>query len=163
LRALASRQWSLVVANVALTGLDGPLFVTLKELSQAPAGTGEMRRVRTLFLVPEGAAPVAQPALERLRLPFALKPIHLHDFLERISDLLLEAGAIAQPIRQVFERAVSHIQKKSVPKAGGASRMFAAREDYYMTEEEIAEWERQEAAARKQRRQKPQPGSRLDD
>lgn len=162
LRALASRQWSLVVANVALTGLDGPVFVTLKELSQAPASS-ELHRVRTLFLVPEGAAPIAQPALERLRLPFALKPIHLHDFLERISDLLLEAGAIAQPIRQVFERAVPRAEKKSVPKAGGAPRMFAAREDYYMTEEEIAEWERQEAAARKQRRQKPQPGSRLDD
>ncbi len=163
LHALASRQWSLVVANVALTGLDGPVFITLKELSQASANAGEARRVRTLFLVPEGAAPVAQPALERMRLPFVLKPVHLHDFLERISDLLIEAGVIGRPIRQVFEGSAAQTRKKAAPKAGGAPRMFAAREDYYMTEEEFSEWERQEAAASKQRRPKPQPGSRLDD
>ncbi len=162
LQLLAATTWSLVVANVVLTGLDGPVFQILRELAEAPATTAA-RRVRTLFLVPEGAAPTAQPALEQMGLPFVLKPIHLHDFLERVSDLLLEAGVLEQPIRQEFRRPSEQAPRKLVPRTVGAGRMFASREDYYMTEEEIAEWERQEQEieARKKKRRKPEPGSQF--
>ncbi len=160
LHMLATGAWSLVVANVVLTGLDGPVVQILRELAEASAPTGAARRVRTLFLVPEGAAPSAQPALEQMGLPFVLKPIHLHDFLERVSDLLLEAGVLEQPIRLEFRRPTEQAPRKPAPQTTGAGRMFAPREDYYMSEEELAEWERQEAEARKKQR-KPEPDSPL--
>lgn len=167
LALLAQGSWKLVVANVTLTGLDGPVFTTLKELALAPASEGDKATVRVLFLVPQGAAPAAQPRLEQLQLPHVLKPIHLHDFLERVSDLLLETGAIASPIRQVRsplrppERRTT--DRRSTSDRRGASRMFASRDDYFMSEEEIAEFERQEAEARKKKQKKPEPGSRLED
>jgi len=40
-----------VIADVALTGVDGPAFVTLRELASVPAADGG--RIRVLFLVPE--------------------------------------------------------------------------------------------------------------
>ncbi len=51
LAELKTGEWSLVIANVALTGVDGAAFVTLRELaSVSPADGG---RVRVLYLVPE--------------------------------------------------------------------------------------------------------------
>ena len=37
--------------------------------------------------------------LEREGLPYTFKPYHLHDFLQKVSELLFESGAIAEPIR----------------------------------------------------------------
>ena len=37
--------------------------------------------------------------LEREGLPYLQKPYHLHDFLEKVSELLVESGAIAEPMR----------------------------------------------------------------
>src|SRR5256885_3924678 len=68
--------------------------------------------VRVLFLVPELAAPEAQPALEHEQLPYSLKPFHLHDFLEKVSDLLLETGAIPQPIRRVHRSEERRVGKE---------------------------------------------------
>ena len=46
LPALAKSDWTLVIANVAVTGISGPLFPTLKEIALAPAmedGKGRLR------------------------------------------------------------------------------------------------------------------------
>jgi hypothetical protein len=153
---LAGGDWSLVIANVSLTGLDGPLFTTLKELAQAAPLEDGHKRARVLFLVPELAGAIAQPVLEREHLPYALKPFHLHDFLEKVSDLLIETSSIAAPIRNVRAGFGVHLaarklgraeREKAGPQASGrATNMFASREDYQMTEEEMIEYEKEEAA-----------------
>jgi len=77
---------------------------------------------------------------------------HMHDFLEKIGDLLMEAGAIEKPIRQV-RMAYAGPNRRGKDRRKSRDRretpMFAARDDYYMTEEEIAEYEQQEATERK--------------
>jgi len=153
---LAGGDWSLVIANVSLTGLDGPLFTTLKELSQAAPVEDGHKRARVLFLVPELAGAVAQPVLESEHLPYALKPFHLHDFLEKVSDLLMETSAIEAPIRNVRAGFGVHLAARKLGRAerekagpqtsGRATNMFASREDYQMTEEEMIEYEKQEEA-----------------
>ena len=153
---LAGGDWSLVIANVSLTGLDGPLFTTLKELSQAAPVEDGHKRARVLFLVPELAGAIAQPVLEREHVPYALKPFHLHDFLEKVSDLLMETSAIEAPIRNVRAGFGVHLAARKLGRAerekagpqtsGRATNMFASREDYQMTEEEMIEYEKQEEA-----------------
>jgi PleD family two-component response regulator len=165
LEELASGQWSLVIANVSLTDLRGPLFTILKELAQAddsdvpeqnpdqPQETSPRKRLRVLFIVPLVAAKTVQPLLEREGLPYALKPYHLHDFLEKVSELLVEAGAITEPIRSIGEFSMGRKRQQSRRAAQDSRRgaMFASREDYQMTEEEMAEFERQEEEERKKR------------
>ena len=166
LHELAGGDWSLVIANVALTGLEGALFTTLKELAQAEPLEGGHARARVLFLVPEIDGAAAQPVLEREHVPYALKPYHLHDFLEKISDLLMETSAIAAPIRNVradlgargVSRKLSRAEreKAGAPANARATNMFAERGDYQMTEEELIDYERQEEAET-QLRKKPKP------
>lgn len=155
LAQLAAGGWSLVIVNVAMTGVEGPLFETLKALGQVAPGA-ESARVGVLFLVPELAAMEAKPVLERERLPYALKPFHLHDFLERVGDLLMESRSIAGPIRQVRPGPGSERRRKDrrVGQDRRNTPMFAARTDYFMTEEELAEWEKQEAEERKKKEHK---------
>jgi CheY-like chemotaxis protein len=109
--------------------------------------------LRVLFLVPASIAKHTQPALENDGLPYVFKPYHLHDFLEKISDLLLETGAIADPIRSMRDFGRTRRRAKTRRSARDSRRgtMFASREDYQMTEEEMAEWERQEEEDRKKR------------
>ena len=166
---LANGNWSLVIVNVALTDLRGPLFAILKELAQAepppaaespePAPNGDeppppapARRLRVLFLIPMLAAKQVQPILEQEGLPYSLKPYHLHDFLEKVSELLLEAGAITEPIRSMAD-GPGRKKRLRVRNARDSRRgaMFASREDYQMTEEEMTDWERQEEEDRKKR------------
>jgi PleD family two-component response regulator len=180
---LASGGWNLVIANVALTDPRGPLFAILRELEQAgshaaesergeqpdepstgspdPAseasanGNGKSaRRVRVLFLVPQTFAKHVQPVLERDGLPYSLKPYHLHDFLEKVSELLLESGAVLEPIRSMGSPTFAKKRRRALARSQRDSRrgsMFASREDYQMTEEEMAEFERQEEEDRKKR------------
>ena len=178
LRELASGEWKLVIVNVALTDLRGPVFAILRELALAepkgldektpetqaatlteePNGNGQgngtaPKSLRALFLVPALAAKDVQPILEREGLPYLLKPYHLHDFLEKVSELLLEAGAIEDPIRSMSDflgaKKRGRVQRAARNSRRGA--MFASREDYQMTEEELVEWERQEEEERKKR------------
>lgn len=155
LAELASTNWTLVIVNVAMTGLDGPLFSTLKELALAAAVEAGRTRARVLFLVPELAGAVAQPVLERERLPYSLKPFHLHDFLEKVSDLLLETNAIPAPIRRVRYEYKGPDRRGKDRRSGRETAMFASREDYMMSEEEIAEFERQEEEERKKKKKQP--------
>jgi DNA-binding response OmpR family regulator len=155
MRELARGRWTLVVVNVALADLTGPLFATLKTLAQAEAEPGKNQKLlRVLFLVSALAARWAQPVLEREGLPYVMKPIHLHDFLEKVSDLLIEAKAIPRPIRDTRLPAAGKERRQKDRRAGSERRrgqMFASREDYMMTEEEIADFEKQEEAERKKR------------
>ena len=158
---LRTGEWSLVIANVALTGLEGPAFVTLRELSGVPVEEGG--RVRALYLVPELAGSQYVGALELARLPYIVRPYHFHDFLEKISDLLVEIKAIEAPIRLVRHE-FGEIRKKK-RQAGRATSMFAARDSFSYTDEELAEYERQEGEAAKNRRNRPRtnlgdPGTR---
>jgi len=156
---LATGNWNLVIANVEMLDLRGPLFITLKELAQAnllAAGATEdprRKKLRVLFLVPLFAAKDARTILEREGLSYTFKPYHLNEFLEKVSELLVDSGAIVEPIRgnsfggrKLRERRVFHDSGRGV--------MFASRKDCQMTEEEIAEFEREEEAERKKREQK---------
>jgi CheY-like chemotaxis protein len=170
LAELATGAWNLAIVNVALADPRGPLFAILKELAQAqevgaPAAGSDValrKRIRVLFLVPLLMAQEVQPILEREGLPHSPKPYHLHDFLERVSELLVESGAIADPIRGVGGFSDRKVRRREGRFGRGthAGAMFASREDYHMTEEEMSEYERQEEEEQRRKRQKDQaPGS----
>jgi DNA-binding response OmpR family regulator len=158
---LASGQWSLVIVNIAMTDVRGPLFNILKDLAQGDADALEgaevdsarPKRIRVLFLVPLLAARDAQPILEKEGLPYLLKPYHLHDFLEKVGELLVEAGALADPIRSMSDFSPTNRKRRGLRSAqrGRRSSMFASRDDYQMSEEELLEWERTEEEERKKR------------
>ena len=147
---LKSGEWSLVVANVAQTGVDSPAFITLRELATVSAKDGG--RIRALFLIPELSAGQYVVPLEAARLPYVLRPYHLHDFLEKVSDLLVEVKAIEGPIRQVRHE-FGELRKKK--KQAGRNSMFASRDSFSYTDEELAEYERQETETSKAKRNKP--------
>lgn len=147
LAELKTGEWSLVIANVALTGVQGSAFVTLRELANVPAADGG--RVRVLFLIPELSSGQYIVHLEAARLPHVLRPYHLHDFLEKVSDLLVEVKAIEGPIRQV-RREFGALRKKK--KQAGRNSMFASRDTFSYTDEELAEYEKEESEAAKSRR-----------
>jgi len=151
LAELKTGEWSLVIANVALTGVDGPAFITLRELATVSPEDGG--RIRVLFLVPEMSGGQYIVQLETARLPYVIRPYHLHDFLEKVSDLLVEVKAIDAPLRQVRHEFGALRKKKK--QAGHSNSMFASRDSFSYTEEEIAEYERQEGEASKSRRNKP--------
>jgi len=148
LSELKTGEWSLVIANVALTGLDGAAFVTLRELASVPAADGG--RIRVLYLVPEPSSGQYIVQLEAARLPYVLRPYHLHDFLEKVSDLLVEVKAIEGPIRQVRHEFGALRKKKKL--AARSNSMFASRDTFSYTDEELAEYEKQESEASKSRR-----------
>jgi DNA-binding response OmpR family regulator len=151
LTELSTGEWSLVIANVALTSVTGPAFITLKELSSVSAEEGA--RIRVLFLIPELAGAEFAQVLERNRLPYVARPFHLHDFLEKISDLLIEIKAIDAPIRQVRYEFGEKRKKKA--KAGGrATSMFASRDSYSYSEEEIAAYEQAESEELQKKKRK---------
>jgi DNA-binding NtrC family response regulator len=159
---LAKGEARLIIVNVARTGLQGPVFEILCDLALAPIEEKNSTAARVLFLVPSFLAAEAQPELERLGLPFLLKPYHLHDFLEKVSDLLMETGALTKPMRQVqreFRTTPRAIGPRTTRLDRTRNAMFATREDYMMTEEEIADYERQEAEEREKKKKKtPETG-----
>ncbi len=147
---LKTAEYSLLIANIALLGLETPTFHVLRELaSVAPEEGG---RLRVLFVVPEMTGSQYVPALEQTKLPYAVRPFHLHDFLEKVSDLLVEVKAIEAPLRMTrYEFGEARKKKKE---ASRTKSMFASRDSYSYTEEELAEYEREEAEASKNRRLK---------
>jgi DNA-binding response OmpR family regulator len=151
LAELKSAEWSLVIANIALTGTATPAFITLRELASVPVEEGG--RFRVLYLVPELTGSQYVGALETARLPYVVRPYHLHDFLEKVSDLLVEVKAIEAPLRQVrYEFGGLRKKKKQ---AARSNTMFASRDSYGYTDEELAEYEKQEAESSKTKRNKP--------
>ena len=169
LAELSSGEWSLVIVNVAMTGLIGPVFLTLKELALAPGVEEGKVRARVLFLVPEMQAGEARPALEKERLPYVLKPFQFNDLLEKVSDLLMETDALTTPIRRVRHDASAAERKRKERREGHESDirqsrrdtgMFAKRDEYVMSEEEIAEYEKTEKEEQEQKKRKKQPQDR---
>ena len=162
LTQLSSGEWSLVIVNVAMIGLTSPIYLTLRELALAPAVEEGRVRARVLFIVPESAAVDAVPVFEREKLPYVLKPFQFHDLLEKVSDLLMEAAALADPIRRVRQDSNLSERKRKEGRAGRESgraalrntSMFARREEYSMTEEEIAEYEKSEQDERDRKKKK---------
>lgn len=156
---LAAGGWNLAIVNVAVADVSGPLFAILRELSDAePKANGDApehqpAKLGVLFLVPVHLAAAAQPILEQKDLPYSLKPYHLHDFFEKVSDLLVESGAIEEPIRAMgnFGAKRSPVRRLRAARQTRRGSMFASREDYQMTEEEMADYERQEEEDRKKR------------
>lgn len=142
--------WSLVIANVELMGLESPGFLTLREIGTIPVDEGG--RIRCLFLVPEMMGSQFVRQLEQARLPYVIRPYHLHDFLEKVSDLLVEVKAIDAPLRQVRYEFGGLRKKKR--QAAHTNSMFASRDTYSYTEEELAEYERQEAELSRNKRPK---------
>jgi len=169
LTELASGAWNLAIVNVAVADIAGPLFAILRELSDAatPSSAEDpetpRKQLRVLFLVPLRLASTVQPFLEREALPYSLKPYHLHEFFEKVSDLLVDSGALEEPIRTLgnfaVKRTPSFMQRSSRHSRRGA--MFASREDYQMTEEEMVEYERQEEEDRKKREKERKDRERL--
>ena len=148
LAELKTGEWSLVIANIALTGADSPTFSTLREISSVSPEEGG--RIRVLYLVPEMTGGQFIGVLELARLPYVVRPYHLHDFLEKVSDLLVEVKAIEAPLRQVRYEYGDLRKKKKV--AGRSTSMFASRDSFSYSEEEIAEYERQESESSKNKR-----------
>jgi hypothetical protein len=148
---LKTAEYSLLIANIAIIGIDSPTFHVLKELGGVSAEDGG--KIRTLFVIPEmhGSQFIGQ--LEAARLPYVLRPFHLHDFLEKVSDLLVEVKAIAAPLRMTrYEFGEARKKKKQ---ASRTTSMFASRDSYSYTEEEIAEYEKAESESSRLRRNKP--------
>ena len=163
---LSSGEWSLVIVNIAMVGLTSPVYLTLRELALSPAVEEGNVRARVLFVVPESVALQAVPVFEREKLPYVVKPFQFHDLIEKVSDLLMEAAALANPIRRVRrDSSLSERKRKEGREgreAGNAfaqrnTNMFAKRDEYVMTEEEIAEFEKQEKEEREQKRKKKPP------
>lgn len=151
LTELKSGEWSLVIANVALAGINTPTFITLREL--AGVSHEEGGRIRVLYVVPDMSGSQFIGALELARVPYVVRPFHLHDFLEKVSDLLVEVKAIEGPIRQVRHEFGAMRKKKK--QAGRSNSMFASRDSYSYSDEELAEYEKQESEESKSRRGKP--------
>jgi DNA-binding response OmpR family regulator len=150
LNELRNGEWALVVANVAVVGTDGAAFAMLQELASVPVEEGG--RIRVLFILPEMADIKYMQVLERVRLPYVVRPFNFHDLIQRVSDLLFEVHAIAAPLRQVG-REFGVVRKKKLEASSTNNSMFASRESYSYSEEEVAEYERQEASS--SRRHKP--------
>src|SRR5215467_1540130 len=147
---LKTAEYSLLIANIALIGLDSPTFHVLKELGGVSAEDGG--RIRTLFVIPELNGSQFIGHLEAVRLPYVLRPFHLHDFLEKVSELLVEVKAIAAPLRMTrYEFGQARKKKKQ---ASRTTSMFASRDSYSYTEEEIAEYEKAESESSRMRRNK---------
>lgn len=166
LSALATGEWSLAIANVQVTGLGGPLYTTLRELSKADPppddrpGAVRPNCLRALFLIPPKASQDVRVILDHEGLAYSLQPYRLDEFLRRISDLLLETRSISEPIRN---EAMTHIFKgpRLKRKKRDAHQMFAPRGDYMMTEEEINEFEHMEEEERKKREKENRESWRL--
>jgi DNA-binding response OmpR family regulator len=148
---LKTGEWSLVIANIAVTGVDSQAFIMLRELATVSHDDGG--RVRVLYIIPELAGGQYIGHLEVARLPYVIRPYHLHDFLEKVSDLLVEVKAIEGPIRQVRHEFGALRKKKK--QAARSNSMFASRDSFSYTDEELAEYERQESEATASKRNKP--------
>ena len=147
---LKTGEYSLLIANIAMVGVESTLFHVLRELASVSVEDGA--RLRVLFLVPEMTGNQFVSVIEEARLPYVLRPFHLHDFLEKVSDLLVEVKAIEGPLRMTrYEFGAARKKKKAATKTNS---MFASRESYSYTEEELAEYEKQEAQTSLSRKNK---------
>ncbi len=143
---LREGPWHLVIASIEVARFDEPLFESLQALSEAEGP------LRALFLVSVVAAPEVERRLEQLGLPHTVKPLRVDDFLEQVSELLLRAHTIYQPLRKVKELAVAppRLLEHRVTHDAKRGGMFASRKGYDdFTEEELKEFEEEEEKKRR--------------
>jgi DNA-binding response OmpR family regulator len=155
LKELAQGSWALVVASLSLVDFSSPLFQILKELAQAPPVEEGKSRVRVLFVVPPSQVTEAIPVLETARLPYAMKPYQFNDFMEKVNDLLLQAQFLSKTARErgfAFEKRERAPAGKHGKKTQAANSMFASRDEYYYSEEELAEYEREQSEQEKKKK-----------
>ena len=92
--------------------------------------------MRVLFLLPELSNPATRRLLEDARLSYLMKPYRFHDFLEKVSDLLMETEAITAPIRaagwsagrRAPQRSRHSASRGRRPARRQVNRRFATRE-----------------------------------
>jgi DNA-binding response OmpR family regulator len=150
---LKTTEYSLLIANVELIGVESPTFHVLRELATVSAEDGG--RIRTLFVIPEMGGSQFIGHLEIAHLPYVTQPFHLHDFLEKVSDLLVEVKAIEAPLRMTRYEFGEARKNKKKKENNRTTSMFASRDSYSYSEEEIAEYEKAEAESSAMRRTKP--------
>jgi len=142
----------LLVANLNLTPLTGSFFDLLKELDQGPAP------LRVLFLVPPDADLFVRQRLDALKLPYTAKPIHMHNFLEQVSDLLLAAGLIPEPLLGTQGPAATPRAAAARGDSAGSGQMFARRDPAFdYTDEELQQWEEEEQRKQKEKEEGEKP------
>ena len=140
---LKTAEYSLLIANVAQVGSNPALFHVLRELASVSVEDGG--KLRVLYVVPEMSGSQFVAVLEEAKLPYVVRPFHLHDFLEKVSDLLVEVKAIEGPLRMTrYEFGAARKKKKTNSRTNS---MFASRDSYSYSEEELAEYEKAEAEA----------------
>ena len=139
LEKLRQGPWHLVIASTEVARLDAPLFESLQALAEAEGP------LRLLFLVSIVSPPGIEQRLEQLGLPHTTKPLRVDDFLEQVSDLLVRARTIHQPLRRVKELAVAPRPLEHRVTTDQKSSMFASRKGYDdYTEEDLKEFEDEE-------------------
>ena len=163
LAELKTGEWSLVIANVTLTGVEGPAFVTLQELASVPAAEGG--RVRVLFLIPELAGDQYIGQLEANYRAFfswfALRGKYIPVPNHRLVVVLAGEHDTFSNLQKSFDTATlpadffdAALQKKK-KQASRSNSMFASRDSFSYTDEELAEYEKQEGEISKSKRNKP--------
>ena len=163
LQELAAGDWTLVIANVGMTGLGGPSTSPSRNWPWRRASESGKARVRVLFLVPEAGGRQSQPLLERERPALRAQAVQPSRVFEKVSDLLMESGAIPQSIRQVRREGLTVGKRRDGGRMTARENrvrrrntgMFANRTDYSSTtEEEITEYERQQKQQQEETRRK---------
>ncbi|MFQ5927259.1 MAG: hypothetical protein ACE5MH_07475, partial [Terriglobia bacterium] len=106
-----------------------------------------------LFLLPAASEEHLRQHFRRLNLAYTTKPIRLYDLLQQISDMLLDAGTISQPLRRVRELAQqSRYAAAQPPLAIPGHEMFPSRDAHYdYTEEELRQFEEEEEKRKRKR------------
>jgi DNA-binding response OmpR family regulator len=148
---LKTTEYSLLIANIALIGVKSATFHVLRELAGVSAQDGGL--IRVLYVVPEYGGAQYVSDLEAAHLPYVVRPFHLHDFLEKVSDLLVEVKAITGPMRMTRHEFGATLKQKK--KSAQSNSMFASRDSYFYSEEDIAEYEKAEAESSRTRRKGP--------
>lgn len=145
---LRQGPWQLVVADLSVSSLSAPLFDLLKELAEAGGS------LQVMFLVPAVVDETTRRRLQGLKIPCLAKPIQLNDFLERVSDLLLDAGAIRRPLRRVRHLAGTiRVLAETGGLPAGGREMIAPRDGHYeYTEEELRQFEEEEEEKRRRKK-----------
>ena len=156
---LASGEWSLVIVNVAMTDVRGPLFSILKELAQgaadAPEGASvdQTRPSASAFFSSSRCSPSVRPSRSSNGNPCPTSSSRITCTISSEKS----ASCWSRPARSPIPFAASATLTAPAAAARRARSpqapqlMFAARDDYQMSEEEMLEWERSEEEARKKR------------
>jgi len=111
LAKLAGGGWNLVITNVSMSSLSGPLFALLKELAEAKGS------LRVLFLVPAVAESraLAEDARDLVEVEYEVLPV-----------VATAAAALAPGASLVYEELGDNIAAHIIQRVGHPERAFAS-------------------------------------